>query len=60
MRARVFPECNMAASTVYKHRVLHVAILQPGNTYFRLEKKNRLRYCIGINLKNLFRQKNDF
>ena len=23
-------------------------------------KKNRLRYCIGINLKNLFRQKNNF
>ena len=27
---------------------------------FPIGKKNRLRYCIGINLKNLFRQKNDF
>ena len=29
MRARVFSECKMAASTVYKHRVLDVAILHP-------------------------------
>ena len=27
---------------------------------FPIGKKNRLRYCIGINLKNFFRQKNDF
>ena len=32
MRSRVFPECKMAASTVYKHRVLDVTILHPGNT----------------------------
>ena len=38
MRAYVFPECKMAASTVYKHRVLHVAILHPGNTYALIGK----------------------
>ena len=29
----MFPGCKMAASTVYKHRVLAVAILHPGNTH---------------------------
>ena len=38
MRARVFPECKMAASTVYKHRVLGVAILHPGNTHAPIGK----------------------
>ena len=33
MRERVFPGCKMAASTVYKHRVLGVAILHLGNTH---------------------------
>ena len=38
MRARVFPGCKMAASTVYKHRVLGVAILHPGNTHALIGK----------------------
>ena len=38
MRARLFPGCKMAASTVYKHRVLGVAILHPGNTYAPIGK----------------------
>ena len=38
MRARVFPECKMATSTVYKHRVLDVAILHPGNTHALIGK----------------------
>ena len=29
----MFPEYKMAASTVYKHCVLDVAILHPGNTH---------------------------
>ena len=38
MRARVIPGCKMAASTVYKHRVLCVAILHPGNTHALIGK----------------------
>ena len=38
MRARVLPGCNMAASTDYKHRVLGVAILHPGNTHALIGK----------------------
>ena len=34
----MFPGCNMAASTVYKHRVLGVAILHPGNTHALIGK----------------------
>ena len=38
MRARLFPGCKMAASTVYKHRVLGFAILHPGNTHALIGK----------------------
>ena len=38
MRARVFPGCKMAASAVYKHRVLDAAILHPGNTHALIGK----------------------
>ena len=34
----MFPECKMAASTVYKHRVLDVAILHLGNTHALIGK----------------------
>ena len=38
MRARVFPGCNMAAFTVYKHRVMGVAVLHPENTHALIGK----------------------
>ena len=38
MRARVFPGCKMVASTVYKYRVLGVAILHPRNTHALIGK----------------------
>ena len=38
MRVRVFPGCKMAASTVYKHRVLGIAILHPGNIHALIGK----------------------
>ena len=38
MGARMFPGCKMAASTVYKHRVLGVAFLHPGNIHALIGK----------------------
>ena len=51
MRARVFPECKMAASTVYKHFVLDVAILHPGNTHALIGK-----FCNYVLGKTSFRE----
>ena len=38
MRTRVFLGCKMAASTIYKHRVLSVTNLLPGNTHALIGK----------------------
>ena len=42
------------------HLEIQIFDFQIENTNISDWKKNPLRYCIGINLKNLFRQKNDF
>ena len=49
MMARVFRDCKMAASTVYKHRVLDVAILHPGNTHAVCPDLTRERYAHNTN-----------
>ena len=51
MRARVFPKYKMAASTVYKHRVLDVAILHPGNTHALIGK-----FCNYVLGRTFFRE----
>ena len=45
MRARVFPGCKMATSTVYKHRVLGVAILHPGDIHALIGKFGNYVLC---------------
>ena len=44
----------------FRHLEIQIFDFQIENKNISDWKKNRLRYCIGINLKYLFRQKNDF
>ena len=44
----------------FRHLEIQIFDFQIEKKIFPIGKKNRLRYCIGINLENLFRQKNDF
>ena len=45
----------------FRHLEIQIFDLQIENKNISdWKKNNRLRYCIGINLKNLFGQKNDF
>ena len=44
----------------FRHLEIQIFDFQNENKNISDWKKNRLRYCIGINLKNLFREKNDF
>ena len=44
----------------FRHLEIQIVDCQVENKNISDRKKNRLRYCIGINLRNFFRQKSDF